>query len=103
MLKWLELKAECPNPIRVCQNHIRVCQNHNACRYYTLRVDITLVRVVIKLISVNQTLRVEITLVRFEITVVSVVITFVRVKITSRVGIPLCVYKSQSCVLLSHS
>jgi hypothetical protein len=44
----------------------------------------------------NPTVRVEITLVRVKITVVSVVITFVRVKITLRVEITLCVYKSPS-------
>jgi hypothetical protein len=44
----------------------------------------------------NQTLRVEITL-------VSVVITFVRLKITMRVKVTLCVYKSNSCVSLSYS
>jgi hypothetical protein len=47
------------------------CQNHTACGVYTLRVDITFVRI--------------------EITVVSVAITFVRVKITLRMDITLCV------------
>jgi hypothetical protein len=50
--------------------------------------------------SQHHTLRVEITLVLVEITVVSVVITFVRVKITLRltlrVEITLCVWKSLS-------
>jgi hypothetical protein len=83
-----------------------------------VRVIITLVCVIFTRISVkpslawvwNHALRVEITLmrvginlVRFEITVVSVVSTFVRVKITMRVEITLCVYKSQSRVSLSHS
>jgi hypothetical protein len=60
-----------------CHNHIHACQNH--------------------------TLRVKITIVRVEITVVSVVITFVRDKVTIRVEITLCVYKSHSSVSLSHS
>jgi hypothetical protein len=48
-----------------------VCKSHSACGNYTLRVEITLVRV--------------------ESTVVSVVITFVRDKITLRFEITLCV------------
>jgi hypothetical protein len=51
----------------------------------------------------NHTLRVKITLVRAEITVVSVVVIFVRVKITLRVEITLCVYKSYYSVSLTHS
>jgi hypothetical protein len=39
----------------------------------------------------NHTLLVKITLVRVEVTVLSVVITFVRVKITLRLEITLCV------------
>jgi hypothetical protein len=56
-----------------------------------LRVEITLC--VYKLHSAcrNHTLLVEITLVRVEITVLSVVITFERVKITLRLEITLCV------------
>jgi hypothetical protein len=51
-----------------------VLKLHSECRNHTLRVEITLVR-----------------LVRVEVTVVSVVITFVRVKITVRVEIALFV------------
>jgi hypothetical protein len=72
------------NHIRACRNHTRECHNHtHTCQNHTLRVEITLVRV--------------------EITVVSVVITFVRVKITIRVEITLCVYKSHSFMSRYHT
>jgi hypothetical protein len=61
-----------------------MCQNH------TLREQITLVRVVITVVSV------EISFVRVETTLVSVVITFMRVKITMHVEITLSVHKSHS-------
>jgi hypothetical protein len=59
----------------VYHNHIHTCQNH--------------------------TLHVEINLVRVEITVLSVIITFVLAKISLRLEITLCVYKSHSCVFKS--
>jgi hypothetical protein len=51
----------------------------------------------------NRTLRVEISLVRIEITLVRDGITFVLVKITMRVNVTLCVYKSNLLVSKSHS
>jgi hypothetical protein len=39
----------------VDREHIRACQNHNACEHYTLRVEITLERVVITLVIVIHT------------------------------------------------
>jgi hypothetical protein len=81
--------------IRVKITLVCVCKSHSACGNRTLRVLITLKRVLIVLVSViitlirvkcvNHTLRVEITLVR-------AIITFVRVKITLRVRIAPCVY-----------
>jgi hypothetical protein len=74
-----------------CTNHSCACQNHTllAGGYCTLRVEITLVRVVIADQRVkshfacgNRTLLLEIKLVRVEITLVRVVITLIRVKIT---------------------
>jgi hypothetical protein len=48
---------------------------------------------------INHSLHVEITLVRIEIIVVSIVGTVVRVKITLRVEIALCVNKSHSAYI----
>jgi hypothetical protein len=63
------------------------------------REELTIYRKKLYSACIVHTLRVEITLVRVEITVVSVAITFVLVKITLRVEITLCVYKSHSaCV-----
>jgi hypothetical protein len=97
---WFVLKAHvsCSNSTHACishtrayRNHTRECHNHtHTCQNHTHTCQ-------------NHTLRVEITLVRFKIPVVSVVITFVHVKITMRVEITLCVYKSYSCASLSHS
>jgi hypothetical protein len=69
-------------------NHTRDCQCHtHTCQYHTHTCQ-------------NHTLRVEITLLLVEVTVV---ITFVRWKITLRVEIALCVYKSHSSVFCIHS
>jgi hypothetical protein len=43
----------CWNHSHECRSHIRAYQNHNACGIYTLRVEITLVRVVITLVMVH--------------------------------------------------
>jgi hypothetical protein len=69
--------SACRNHTRSCCNHIRACHNHTReCNNHTHT-------------SQNHIPRVEITLVRVEITVSG--------EITQ------CVYKSHSCVSLSHS
>jgi hypothetical protein len=70
------------NPTRACRYHTCECHNHTReCHNHTHECQ-------------NHTLRVEITVVRFEFTIVIVVITFMRVKITLRLEITLCLYKA---------
>jgi hypothetical protein len=70
----------------VCISHNRACCMYSRELWHTHTCQ-------------NHTLRVCITLLRVEITVVSVVIIFVRVKVTMRVQITLCMYKSHSACI----
>jgi hypothetical protein len=97
--RWIVFKsyATCWNSTRACRNHTREYHNHTRERHnHNHKCQ-------------NHSLRVEITLVRVDITGVNFVITFVSVKITLRVEIAFCVYKSHSasrnhaCTCLNHS
>jgi hypothetical protein len=70
----------CRNHTRACRDHTHECHNHtHTCQKHTLHVRITLVRV--------------------EITVDSVLVIFLRVKITLRVEITLCVCNRKSACI----
>jgi hypothetical protein len=99
-----------------CRNYICACQSHTAIGNYSLRVEITFC--VWQSLSafknysracVHHSIRVNIThksnfyKQSVVLTRMSVIITFVSVIITLiRGNIALCVYKSHSCVLISH-
>jgi hypothetical protein len=78
----------------VCRKHSFACLNHSACRNYTPRVEMTLVRVVITLVS-------------FKLTRIRVKITLVCVETASKITLCVCklcsACKNQSCACWNHT